>query len=72
MELEIGGLMSSKPAGIVSAEHEKILSAIKEICSDGSGTLAMITGFLSLLVIPHIKLSDKGLFDVDKFQFIDM
>jgi adenine deaminase len=25
---------------------------------------------MALLVIPHVKLSDKGLFDGDKFQFV--
>lgn len=70
LKLEIAGLMSSKPAGIVSVEHEEVLNAVKEICPDGSGELSMIVSFISLLVIPHIKLSDSGIFDVDKFEFI--
>ena len=29
-------------------------------------------GFMALPVIPHIKLTDKGLFDVDKFEFMSI
>jgi adenine deaminase len=31
----------------------------------------MTLSFMALLVIPHLKLSDKGLFDGDKFQLIN-
>ena len=30
----------------------------------------MTLSFMALLVIPHVKLSDKGLFDGDRFRFI--
>jgi len=32
----------------------------------------MTLSFMALLVIPEIKLSDKGLFDVSRFAFIDL
>jgi len=32
----------------------------------------MTLSFMSLPVIPHVKLTDEGLFDVDKFNFINM
>ena len=32
----------------------------------------MTMAFMSLLVIPSIKLSDKGLFDGDSFEFMDV
>jgi adenine deaminase len=32
----------------------------------------MTLSFMGLLVIPEIKLSDKGLFDVSKFELIDL
>ncbi len=70
MELAIGGLMSYKDADTVVKEHEVIVSAAKEISPKGSNMALMILGFISLLVIPHIKLGDKGLFDVDKFRYI--
>jgi adenine deaminase len=30
----------------------------------------MTLSFMALLVIPHLKLSDKGLFDADTFSFV--
>jgi adenine deaminase len=32
----------------------------------------MTMAFMALLVIPSIKLSDKGLFDVESFEFMDV
>jgi adenine deaminase len=32
----------------------------------------MTLAFMSLLVIPELKLGDKGLFDVNKFEFVDV
>lgn len=70
MELPVAGLMSDKAAAIVDAEHSRVLDAIADICPEGSGELAMIVRFISLLVIPHLKLSDKGLFNVDTFSYL--
>jgi adenine deaminase len=70
MELEVAGLMSCRGAEAVAKDYSEIIESVRELCSDGSSTLMMILSFISLLVIPHIKLSDRGLFDVDKFEFI--
>ena len=32
----------------------------------------MTLSFMALLVIPSLKISDKGLFDVDKFEFVPL
>jgi adenine deaminase len=32
----------------------------------------MTLSFLSLPVIPHLKITARGLFDVDAFQFVDV
>ena len=69
MELKVAGLMSDKPAKTVAKEYKKIISEVKKICPYGSNTLMMILSFISLTVIPHIKLTDRGLFDVDGFKF---
>lgn len=70
MDLAIGGLMSGKSADEVVAEHDAVVLAAKKISPEGSNMALMILGFISLLVIPHIKLGDMGLFDVDKFSYI--
>lgn len=47
----------------------KLWRELKKICENGSSTLLMVLAFVSLLVIPHIKLNNRGLFNVDKFEF---
>lgn len=32
----------------------------------------MTLSFMALPVIPHLKVSDQGLFDVDQFKFVDL
>ncbi len=70
LTLEVGGIMSSKPYKQVLADYEKTADAIKQISTDAPGSLLMILSFLSLIVIPELKLTDKGLFDVNKFEFM--
>ncbi len=69
MPLPIGGIMTDKPAEEAAAEFDKINDAIKRISPNASNSIFMVLCFISLLVIPHLKLSDKGLFDVDKFDY---
>lgn len=73
LPLNIGGLMSDKNIEYVNSKFSKLvdiaynsLKVSREI--DPFLTLA----FLALPVIPNIKLTDKGLFDVEKFEFIDI
>ncbi len=73
LELPIAGLISDKPIEEVKDILEKMhkiahdrLKVNKDI--DPFMTLA----FLALPVIPEIKITDKGLFDVVNFKFIDI
>jgi len=50
--------------------NRRLTEGIAKISNDEPSSLLMILSFLSLLVIPEIKISDKGLFDVNKFEFI--
>lgn len=70
LTLEVGGLMSARPYKEVMEEYAHLSEAVGEISTDKHGELLMILSFLSLPVIPHLKLTDKGLFDVDKFKLI--
>jgi adenine deaminase len=65
--LPVAGLMSTCD-GYEVAESYTALDA--EAKSMGSGLLSpfMTLSFMALLVIPHLKLSDQGLFDGDRFQ----
>ena len=71
LPLPIAGLISDKDFDTVIKKSMELNSAAKEIgCKIDDPFMAM--GFLSLPVIPEIKITDKGLFDVTKFEFIDI
>jgi len=73
LELPIGGLISDKPI----EEVKDILEKMHKIAHDRLGVNKdldpfMTLAFLALPVIPEIKVTDKGLFDVVNFKFIDI
>lgn len=71
LELEIGGIMTSKNIEVVAEKYSQIHNKTKEL---GSGLTAplMTLSFMALLVIPSLKIGDKGLFDGDKFGFTNL
>lgn len=71
LPLPIAGLISDKPMAEVLDKVDGLSNAIKEIeCSIGDPFMQM--AFLSLPVIPDIKLTDKGLIDVNKFEITEL
>jgi len=69
LPLPVAGLMSNEDGYKVGETYTAIDSAAKELGSQLSAPF-MTLSFMALLVIPHLKLSDKGLFDGDSFQII--
>lgn len=69
LSLPVAGLMSNKDGYEVAEIYTSIDAAAKELGSKLSAPF-MTLSFMALLVIPHLKLSDKGLFDGDKFCLI--
>lgn len=70
--LDIAGLMSSAPCEEVVARTGEISARAREMGVKDCYEPVMTLVFLSLLVIPKLKLSDKGLFDVEKFRFTSL
>ncbi len=68
LALPVAGLMSNED-GYTIAEHYTTLDAMAKSLGSGLAAPFMTLSFMALLVIPHLKLSDKGLFDGDSFQF---
>ncbi|MGI6479096.1 MAG: adenine deaminase [Salinivirgaceae bacterium] len=70
LQLPIAGLLSDEPLEIISQKYQELNKIVK---ANGSKLAApfMTLAFMSLLVIPRLKLGDKGLFDVTKLKFID-
>ena len=71
LSLPIAGLMSNQE-GIVTAKKLRTLQKMAFAMGCRLTAPFMTMAFMSLLVIPSIKLSDKGLFDGDKFEFMDI
>ena len=72
LPLEIAGLMSSKEPIELVNESQKLFDMAydKGVTKDKEAFFSLM--FLSLAVIPHIRLVDKGLVDVFKFDFIPL
>lgn len=68
--LPVGGLMSTRDGYEVAGAYAAIDEAAKALGSTLSAPF-MTLSFMALLVIPHLKLSDLGLFDGDSFRFVD-
>ncbi len=69
--LEIAGLMSTSPGRQVVKDYKNIQQAVKNLGSSLENAF-MTLSFLALPVIPHLKITNKGLVDVDQFQFVSL
>lgn len=65
--LPVAGLMSKEDPYKVANAYSTIDTMAKSLGSS-LGSPFMTLSFMALLVIPHLKLSDKGLFDGDRFK----
>ncbi|MGB6529738.1 MAG: adenine deaminase C-terminal domain-containing protein [Candidatus Nitrosopolaris sp.] len=72
LPLPIAGLMSDKPIELVIANVKTVNEACKILGNNVIRDPFMLLSFLSLTVIPSLKLTDKGLFDVDKFRLANL
>ncbi|RZN15085.1 MAG: adenine deaminase [Methanosarcinales archaeon] len=71
LPLPIAGIMSNEDYLTVAEKYTEMDKIAKSFGSTLRAPFMMLS-FLSLLVIPKLKLSDKGLFDAEKFEFIDL
>ncbi|MCL7754005.1 adenine deaminase [Polaribacter sp. Z022] len=71
VSLPVAGIMSDKPAEEIGKAYAELDKMAKQM---GSKLRApyMSLSFMALLVIPSLKLSDKGLFDGNSFQFTSL
>jgi adenine deaminase len=71
LALPVAGIMSDKDGWQTGKLYQEIDNMAKEL---GSGLKApfMTLSFMALLVIPDLKLSDKGLFSGNTFSFVDL
>lgn len=69
LPLPVAGLMSIDDGRTVALSYGALDATVKQLGCTLSAPF-MTLSFMALLVIPHLKLSDKGLFDGDAFQFV--
>ncbi|MDQ1266649.1 MAG: adenine deaminase [Bacteroidota bacterium] len=71
LPLPIAGLMTSED-GYETAEKYSKLNSIAKSLGTTMNAPFMTLSFMALLVIPKLKLSDRGLFDGEKFEFVGL
>lgn len=67
LQLEFGGIMTQKNGFDVAKLYERLDTKLKELGSELTSPL-MTLAFMALLVIPELKLGDKGLFNGKEFK----
>lgn len=72
LPLPIAGLMSNEDYRYVSDKYISLVSDARQRLGVVLKSPFMTMAFMSLLVIPSIKIGDKGLFDVDTFSFVSL
>ncbi|MGI4761695.1 MAG: adenine deaminase [Janthinobacterium lividum] len=70
LPLPVAGLMSDQPGPAVAAAYSTLDDFAKAQLGSGLQAPFMTLSFMALLVIPSLKLSDKGLFDGERFEFV--
>ncbi|MDO5307442.1 MAG: adenine deaminase [bacterium] len=71
LPLPIAGLISDRDYKYVIKQSEELNKCVKELGCDLEDAF-MTLGFLSLPVIPELKITDKGVFDTNKFDFVNI
>ncbi len=71
LDLPLAGLMSNRDIDYVADKNRKIRKAVNHLGCNLTSPFTTLS-FMALLVIPHFKISDLGLFDGDQFCFVDL
>lgn len=70
LELPIAGLMSDEPLTTVNEKLENAKSSVYELGADKSIDPFMTLSFLSLPVIPSLRITTKGVFDAENWKML--
>ena len=71
LPLPVAGLMSADDGMKVANDYQKLLEKARKIGTKPEAPFITLS-FMALLVIPSLKLSDKGLFDAKNFRFVPL
>jgi adenine deaminase len=71
LPLPVAGLMCTDEADVAGMKYSELTAVVKDLGSTLKAPF-MALSFMALLVIPHLKIGDRGLFNCDQFEFIDL
>lgn len=72
LPLPVGGLMSDRPLQEVRTALDRLIEITGRELGSPLHDPFMAMGFMALEVIPHLKLTDQGLVDVDQFKIVEL
>jgi len=72
MPLPIGGLMAERPAEVMAQQNQKLRESVELLGAPESSEPFMPMAFMSLAVIPHLKLTTLGLVNVDQWKIVPL
>lgn len=71
LQLNIGGIMSDQSCEVVASKYQELSMLVQNLGCTMKAPF-MTLSFMALLVIPNLKIGDRGLFDVNKFQLVPL
>ncbi len=71
LELPVGGIMTNEDGRVVAQKYSQLSRLVKKMGSTLKAPF-MTLSFMALLVIPELKIGDKGLFDVETFKPVSL
>ena len=71
LKLNIAGIMTTSKCSHVAVEYENLNAMVRALGCEMKAPF-MTLSFMALLVIPDLKIGDKGLFDVNKFELVPL
>jgi len=71
LQLDIAGIMTTRSCNNIADDYERLNELARTFGSSMQAPF-MTLSFMALLVIPELKIGDKGLFDVNKFELVSL
>ncbi|MDF1813379.1 MAG: adenine deaminase [Verrucomicrobiales bacterium] len=72
LPLPVAGIMTNQDAGEIARAYQDLTEMVVEELGTTLHAPFMTLSFMALLVIPSLKLGDRGLFNGDRFEFVDL
>jgi len=72
LPLPIGGLISTDDCLVVGKKYKELQTFVTDFLGSALKAPFMTLSFMALLVIPEIKIGDKGIFKINELKFVDL